>query len=986
MPQLKRSNRDRAMRFYLVVFLSALFLSTSLYSAESRETADLQKYRGWIEAMKTEERGPFSRIRWFCDDGSVLPPKAYACESHGGGYQHGEWNEYTKDLRAQGYWVANLLAGTDADAFLADPQFDDRFAQIVIERYLVSADDGWILRHALFYRGAIQEEDEREAARALLTEMASRPEWIGAGFTTLRTGVRMLPHGANSASVQKVRQLSASLSDRDDGFKPLRAKIHGAPGAEDAERVREYANALSNEAARQPYLELANEIDLIFQSAPLDDELEQLSAKYTAAPWLQEMLAGAATGLRADASAANRYTITGILLADLRRSLPRVKSATARLELLDLGLRVESTNFRTASELRASLAEQTRLQRLEYLEAAGQAAFGTGVINERLLDELMKTLESLTIEPLILDRYLDGLNYLGRAPGWGTQDLRMPFYSSMEKMAEIEPMAMLFIQDQLRGSPLLFFSNVLDGLSRDANRLAGVKHGLFGQSVGVGFTALNPGLATGVLYVEPDLSNLENFKADGIYVLPETVSDLPPVAGILTEGEGNPLSHVQLLARNLGIPNVTVDSSLGPVLAAHSGERVVLAVSKSGLVELSAWDDGWSDIFAEAGAGQGVQINPDLDKLDLSVQRFIPLDDLRASDSGRIVGPKAAKLGELRKHYPGHVSRGVAIPFGMFRQEALEQPHAGGEGTVFDWMVKSYQQLAEIPLDDPRRAGMVEAFRSELYDIIVNTRPSDEFQQQLKVAMNDAFGSANPPGVFVRSDTNVEDLAGFTGAGLNLTLPNVVGFDNLLKSIAEVWASPFTARAFAWRQSHMTRPEHVYTSILLLESVASDKSGVLVTQDIDTGNRDVISVAVNEGLGGAVDGQAAESLRIALDGSYVRVLATATAPWRRVPDPQGDLQFLPSSGSNVVLQPGEIAQLIDFASGLPKNFPPITDDEGNPAPADVEFGFLDGDLRLFQLRPFLESKMARGIGYLHEMEARLADTASITVDLNGVPQ
>jgi hypothetical protein len=364
----------------------------------------------------------------------------------------------------------------------------------------------------------------------------------------------------------------------------------------------------------------------------------------------------------------------------------------------------------------------------------------------------------------------------------------------------------------------------------------------------------------------------------------------------------------------------------------------------------------------------------------------VPLDDLRASDSGRIVGPKAAKLGELRAHYPGHVSRGVAIPFGMFRQEALEQPYPGGEGTVFDWMVENYQRLAEISPDDPRHAEMSEAFRAELYDIITNTRPSEAFQEQLKAAMEKAFGSHNPPGVFVRSDTNVEDLAGFTGAGLNLTLPNVVGFDNLLKSIAEVWASPFTARAFAWRQSHMTRPEHVYTSILLLESVASDKSGVLVTQDIDTGNLEVISVAVNEGLGGAVDGQAAESLRIALDGSYVRVLATATAPWRRVPDPTGDLQFLPSSGSDVVLQPGEIAQLIEFASGLPQKFPPITDDEGNRAPADVEFGFLGGDLRLFQLRPFLDSKMARGIDYLHEMEARLADTANITVNLNGVPQ
>jgi hypothetical protein len=62
------------------------------------------------------------------------------------------------------------------------------------------------------------------------------------------------------------------------------------------------------------------------------------------------------------------------------------------------------------------------------------------------------------------------------------------------------------------------------------------------------------------------------------------------------------------------------------------------------------------------------------------------------------------------------------------------------------------------------------------------------------------------------------------------------------------------------------------------------------------------------------------------------------------------------------------------------------DDQGKPAPADVEFGFLNGELRLFQLRPFLDSKAARGIKYLHQMEARLKDTGSIRVDMNGVPE
>jgi len=972
------------MRKYPSSILSGLIVFLVLAQAASAEERDISVYRGWIEDMKAAERGPFERIRWFCNDGTVLPPKAYACEPHGGGYQHGEWSDRTTELRHQGYLVANLLAGLKPDEVLANPDVGDALAQMLIERYLVSADDGWIFRRALFYRGAIQEEDERKGARALLTSMASRQQWIGPRFASLRAAARLLPHGKDSASVQKVRQMSASLSDRDDDFKPLRAKIHGAPGAEDAERVRAYAATLPD-SRRTPYLQLADEINRVYQAAPLGDDLRELASKYTAAPWLQELLGFAADAFGRDDSAANRFAVSGALLADLRNALPRIQAPAVRVEVLDLSLRVEAENFRASADLRQQLESASRLQRLEYLRAAGHAAYGTGVVNERLLAELDEALMTIGAQSISLGLYLEELGYLGRVPGWGTQALRMHFYESMEKLAEIEPRAMLFIQDQLRGSPLLFFSQVLDTLSRDASRLAGVEHRLFDETIGVGFTALNPGLASGVLHVEPDLSNLENFRADGIYLLPETVSDLPPIAGILTEGEGNPLSHVQLLARNLGIPNVTVDASLRAKLEAHEGERVVLAVSSSGLVELDAWDDRWQGVFEDANAAQGVRIEPDLEKLDLSVRRFVSLDDLRASDSGRIVGPKAAKLGELRAHYRPHVSRGVAIPFGLFRQEALEQPHPGG-GTVFDWMVRSYRELEQIPAGEPARARKAEAFRAELYDIIVSTKPSDGFQQALRAAMRETFGAAEPPGVFVRSDTNVEDLAGFTGAGLNLTLPNVVGFDNLLKSIARVWASPFTARAFAWRQSHMARPEHVYTSILLLESVASDKSGVLVTQDIDTGDRNVISVAVNEGLGGAVDGQAAESLRIPLDGSHLRVLATATAPWRRVPDPAGGLQFLPTSGSNTVLQPAEIDRLIEFARGLPERFPPITDDEGNPAPADVEFGFVAGKLQLFQLRPFLESKLARGIGYLYEMEARLTDTHNVRVDMTGVPQ
>ncbi|TXS96241.1 phosphoenolpyruvate synthase [Parahaliea maris] len=989
-----RIHRDYGRRLSLAL-LAPWLLSPLLQAAPAEiageaaggEAAPAARYQAWIEAMKSSPRGPFRRVRWFCQDGEILPPEPFACRDHGGGFQHGEWTEQTLVLRERGYFIANILAGIDPATFLDADHAMDAYGQLIIEKYLVNVDDGWILRRARTVRGAIQAEDENAGGRELLLAMVQRPEWIGPRFLALRAGLRLLPHGSDSTTVQQVREQAVVLAERDPGFSGLRAKIHGAPDGGDATRVRDYAAGRAA-SERAPYLALADAIDELYRAEPLAGELESLAAKYTAAPWLQERLRIAAAGLGPDSPADTRLTASASLLADLRTHLERVHSPWVRLELLDLGVDLEREFFRAAADLGPRVEEATRRQQLHWLAQAGNAAYGTGLLNTRLQAALQEAIaaghdsgRSLTMS---LEEYRDLLRYLARAPGWGNQALRMQFQGSVVTLTGIEPRAAQFLPDQLRGSPLLFYSRVLDSLARDGNRLAGVRHRLFGREIGVGFNALNPGLAQGILHTSPDLDDLGNLDPDGIYLLPETVADLPPVAGILTGGEGNPLSHIQLLARNLGIPNVTVDETLQRELVRYEGNRVVLAVSDSGLVELSLWDEQWSEVFASNRGVTSVRIEPDLDKLDLEVRRFLPLAELRAEDSGRVVGPKAAKLGELRALFPQQVSRGLAIPFGLFYQEVLARPYPGGGGSIFAWMQANYARLAQLPAGSATRAEATERFRAELYDLVVTSEMSPAFRDMLRQAYTRAFGE-DSPGVFVRSDTNVEDLPGFTGAGLNLTLPNVVGFDNLLRSIHRVWASPFSARAFAWRQAHMSQPEHVYTSILLLESVASDKSGVMVTQDIDSGRHDVISVAVNEGLGGAVDGQAAESLRVSLQTGAVKVLATATAPWRRVPDPRGGILQLPASGSDTVLQPHEIDTLVEFARVLPQRFPAITDEQGHPAPADVEFGFEGGELRLFQLRPFLESRQAQGIAYLQGMEARLADIDAVTVALDEVP-
>jgi hypothetical protein len=964
--------------------LLALALSAPVLGAQP-ETAreDTARYREWVQAMKQAARGPFRRIRWFCADGTVLDPKPYACKDHGGGRQHGEWNARTVELRERGLRIATVLAALDPDALLGTAGHRVELAQILVEQFLIRVDDGWILRRARFYRGAFQEEDEREGARKLLLAILASDPHLARDYALVRAAAQLLPHGRPSRSASRVRQLSADLSERDRSFLTLRNKIHVRPEPADAEAVRTYARGVNDAGLAEEYADLAAAIDTLFTAPSSDATLTALARRAKPGTPVHRLATDAARRVAGGTDAAKRFVELAVVLASLRDVLGDVSSPELRLAVLDASLDLESDLFAAATAIdEEALARATRRQRTHWLDAAAQAVFGVGLLSPRQRDALRASARSLAPPQVSLAVYKRELGYLSLVPAWGSQRLRFHFGEAMRILGAVEPKASRFIEDALRGSPLFVYARVLDGLVRDANRLAGVRNELAGRDVGAGLRALNPGLTRGRLLRAPQAG--AEYAQDGIYVLPETAADLPPVAGILTAGEGNPLSHVQLLARNLGIPNVGVDDSLLPSLAPLYGRRVILAVSAAGSVRLTE-DTGQGDaLFARRDtAREQTLIRPDLDKLNLEQRDLLALSSLRADDSGRTVGPKAAKLGELKHQFPEAVEEGLTIPFGVFRR-MLEQPR--GAGTVFEWMQSRYRELEAMAPDSERRHAATESFRAELYDWVLNADPGDVFRDRLRAKMSRVFGADGSYGVFVRSDTNVEDLPGFTGAGLNLTVPNVVGVDRVIAALSRVWASPFTARAFAWRQAHMDRPEHVYPAVLLLRSVPAEKSGVMVTRDIDSGADGWLSVAVNEGVGGAVDGQAAESLRIETATGRVRLLAQATAPWRRRVSLQGGVDKLPASGRDHVLEPGEIGQLIELARVLPERFPSIVDDTGRAAPADIEFGFLDGRLRLFQIRPFLESKRARGNAYLTSLDAGLTDLEAVQVSMDELPR
>jgi hypothetical protein len=969
-------------RVLVISILIAAFCMPSLTAAQAALPDDAT-LRSWVLEMKKSSRGPFKHLRWFCTDGTILPPKEYACKDHGGGVQHGEYTDRVKLMRDNGYYIANIYADIKPALFMEDPQHLEILKQMILEQFLIDADDGWILRRARYYRGALQTENETYGGRSLLLELLKEPNLRKQQFALLRQAVRYLPHGRSGAPISKMRQLALSIAEQDENFDKLRIKLQVRPELNDAQQVRDYAAKSGQEELLPEYEHLAETIEAIYQPRDILPEIKFLAKKIKNSG-LRSSINKDAGLLTADNDPVVRFEVACRMLATIRDALSQKGAPDQMLALMDISLMLEGDLFRSGNQMIESLSQATRRQRLNLLSYSTEGLYGIGLISSRLREALQQDFTALvkTTPPLI--EYKTHLEYAAQVPEWADRTMRFHFSETVRHIAVIEPLVLRYPHDALRGSLLLSYTAILETLLTDAAQQLGISNDLFGRKMATGMRGLNPGLARGVLKFPDPGGTPKNFDPKGIYVLPSTTEDLPPVAGIITAGKGNILSHVQLLARNLGIPNVAVEKRLLDKISSRQGQAVVLAVSSQGIVQLVADGPGWDEIFAVKTREKDVLIRPDLNKLDLYNDRFIPLQQIRAADSGSVAGPKAANLGELKHHFPEAVTDGLVIPFGLFRA-LLDQALEPGGPSVFSWLREQYALIQELEKNPQKQEQVIRQFLQRMREWVVNADPGEDFRDRLKAAMDKTFGPDGTYGVFVRSDTNVEDLPGFTGAGLNLTLPNVVGFDNVLDAIRRVWASPFTERAYRWRQAYMATPEHVYASVLLLKSVPSDKSGVMVTADIETGQQGWLTIAVNEGVGGAVSGQTAEELRVNLKSGQVRLMAQAAEPYKQIILAEGGMTKIAASGTEALLNPKDIDLLIDFAGSVPDRFPRFKDTGGQPVPADIEFGFYQNKLVLFQIRPFLESSRARQSLYLNGLDQNLLEKQNIGIDLEGIP-
>ncbi len=970
----------------LVCVLALALAMPSLASPQTNQAAS-EEARTLLERVKTNQRGPFAGLRWFCNDGTNHPPRPYPCGDRGGGHQHGQLSSDALRLSELGYPVGTLFIALPWDVFFdADDRYE-RLRETALQGYLRRADDGWDFRQAQYYRGARQAEDEEAAGRALLSRLLSDPAWTSKNFLLAVQLVREVPHAPQSSRIDRIRQVSKEIGDAVPAFQPIRVKIHSYPDTSDIDAVENFLASRNTVGHEEALRLLLTDLRAYYERDPAERLEPFLGAEpFRGEAWgndlrqLQDLLRGAPP---ADIS-----RDIADLTARLRNDVETSSDGSANLRRIDLDLVLQELLLQNGVAASGRLAD--RRQAFDVARSLVIGAYGRGLLSRLELAAQLEMIDQLTMQDEVTaEQYRGSVRYLERVGLWVQATIEAVFGETVERYTQIEPVAESFSADLLRATALLPLANVVESLTLDANGELGVTHTAFGRSLGGAIYGLNPGVARGVLehVTETEAAGFD-YRPDHIYILPQTLADLPPVGGILSLDQGNMLSHLQLLARSLGIPNSVIASTALESIMPHVGEELFYAVSGLGVVvlkEINQLTPEEQALLTEKEAGPARTFRIDEDALDLDERRVLPLEALDLDRAGEVVGPKAAGVARLQRAFPSQVSPGLALPFGIFRSH-IERHRTIGGGSLYAEMVAFYDAIDRMeatgePVSeiDAFISERLASFRREIVQIDLDLSLVSDLREQLS-----AWAPLGSFGVFVRSDTNVEDLAEFSGAGLNLTVPNQIQFEDILHSIRRVWASPFTERAFAWRRPILENPEHTYVSVLIQRSVPVEKSGVLVSVDLVTGDPAYLTATASEGVGGVVGGEASEALLLPIDGDQPILLDQYKAPTRSQlkMTGEGGLEKVAPSGAERVLLDPEIAALKDLVQTLRERFDPPRDESGRVLPWDIEFGFLDGALWLFQIRPLSSDSPTAQLAGLAAMDRAVLDRASRPVRLD----
>ena len=220
----------------------------------------------------------------------------------------------------------------------------------------------------------------------------------------------------------------------------------------------------------------------------------------------------------------------------------------------------------------------------------------------------------------------------------------------------------------------------------------------------------------------------------------------------------------------------------------------------------------------------------------------VPFENLRMTDV-ESVGGKNASLGEMISQLP----TGVRVPTGF-----ATTAHAFREFLAFEGLADRINaKLAALDIEDVRALAAVGAEIRAMVE-------SQPFPADLQQAIGEAFATlsaGNAQASFaVRSSATAEDLPDASFAGQQETFLNVVGIDDVLHKMKEVFASLYNDRAISYRVHKGFAHDVVALSAGVQRMVRSDTgaAGVMFTIDTESGFEDVVFITSSYGLGETV--------------------------------------------------------------------------------------------------------------------------------------
>jgi len=337
---------------------------------------------------------------------------------------------------------------------------------------------------------------------------------------------------------------------------------------------------------------------------------------------------------------------------------------------------------------------------------------------------------------------------------------------------------------------------------------------------GIRYQPLTTGVTYGFLRLVKGTLDPATVRADQILVLEHLPDEIPVSAGVISRELQAPLGHIAILCATRGTPNIAVrDAFEREDFSALDGKLVALDVNMQEFSIRAATREQ-----AEKAWKKRRPKRPQVPALDSVERRLVDVSQLKLSHT-RFAGAKAAQLGEVM-----HIG-GLATPGGFVIPLSYYLDHALAVGVPQDLAA----QLADpgFAEDTARRARWLESVRNSIQkraiDPVLIKRVRERIQQ---IAPGSRW--------ILRSSTNAEDLAGFTGAGLYRSVRIKAGADDeqIAAAIAEVWASVWLQGAFEERAWYRVDHSAVGMAILVQPYVdGAIANGVAITANPFTEQR-----------------------------------------------------------------------------------------------------------------------------------------------------